>query len=532
MTGRHAGVLSEAARGGIKAAKKILPRQVKSLCPECLAVISGVVHERDRQVYIEKTCPVHGPFRDIVSTDAGFYELILSRDMAVRDAEAERSTGQCPYGCGICESHLSGGIMLNIDLTNRCNLNCPVCFANAKVKGAVVELSIEQVREMLDEACASYSVRPACFQFTGGEPTVHPNFVEAIAEARRHGFAQIQIATNGVLLARDASLAHRAAEAGLNVAYLQFDGLDDEVYLKTRGARLVDVKLAAIDNLHAAGVRTVLVPTIVKGINDKQVGEILRFAVRNTGKISGISWQPVSFVGRIDYDQRVAQRFTVADLAREIEQQTGLVQMYRDWYPFSAVEPFAELLGALTGEPQQHVTCSAGCGVATYLIVSEDGNEVVPLPAFVDVMGLMRELRSLAQSAGARKGFLKKLNLARQLDGLRRFFRQEQAPSGWRFETLVEFMRDFAEFRDRFATNAQRGRLIGGTRHRSLLLASMHFMDAYNFELERIRYCVIHYAAPDGKRYPFCTYNGSPCFRDRVERHFERPWKAEDRTDA
>jgi uncharacterized radical SAM superfamily Fe-S cluster-containing enzyme len=499
-----------------------LPIMTKSLCPECLAVIDAKIDDDDGMVFMDKRCPVHGPYRELISTDAKFYNLIISRDFSQRRRVGNPIGGKqsaCPNGCGVCSEHLSLPMMINIDLTNRCNLNCPFCFANANKRGEVVELSIEQVSKMIDTACSVDAAKPICFQFTGGEPTIHPQFLEALEEAKKREITQVQVATNGIRFARDADFAVQASEAGLNVAYLQFDGLDDKVYMKTRGRALLDTKLKAIDNLYRASVRTVLVPTVVKGVNDDQIGEITRFAIKNIDKIIGISWQPVSFTGRIDYQQRFAQRFTITDLAREIEEQTGLVDMYRDWYPFGFADPFTRLLELVRSERHMTIGCNPNCGVATYLIVDADSGKVFPIPAFVDVDTLMERIASTVDRLKTQKMF-RKLSIAKRLHGLESCYGQQKGPEGWSFKDFLDFMMDFADFSDRFASNEGRVRTSSSRRYKILLMASMHFQDVYNYQIDRVNRCVVHYAAADGRIYPFCSYNSGPCHRNRVEKQF------------
>jgi uncharacterized radical SAM superfamily Fe-S cluster-containing enzyme len=501
------------------------PLLTSSLCPECLTVIEARIDRDEGSVFMDKTCPRHGPFRELISTDPKFFLLMLERDRAqlrgltnpLKDVQKP-----CPNGCGPCGEHRGVPMMLNIDLTNRCNLNCPICFANANATGQVIEPNIDQIRRILDAACEVDAVKPVCFQYTGGEPTVHPYFLQALEEAKRRDFAQIQVATNGLKFGQDPEFAMAASQAGLNIAYLQFDGLSDQVYKKTRGRPLLEIKLKAIVNLFGAGIRTVLVPTIVKGVNEHQIGQIVRFGIHNSDKISGISWQPVSFTGRINYQQRLQQRFTVADLAFEIERQTGLVDRYRDWYPFSFVDPFARLLEAIDGEPQTRLSCHPICGIGTYLIIDSDGEEVVPLPTFLDVEPLMDKVSELAEDMEKRRVF-RKLTLGIALRSLEKYFHKERAPSGWTFETCMDFMMDFADFHKRFTNNKARQKKLAGTSHRSFLMASMHFQDAYNYQIERVRRCVVQYAALDGRLYPFCTYNCGPCHRNRVEKQFAVP---------
>jgi len=503
----------------------ILPLTTQSLCPECLAVICATIDEIEGRVYMNKHCDRHGPCKELISTDAEFFKLMLKRDRSkprgvTNPLESEQAA--CPNGCGICSEHLSPPIMINIDLTNRCNLNCPICFANASAKKQLVELDLNQVRRMLDIACNAHVVQPVCLQYSGGEPTIHPDFLAALNEAKKHNFAQIQIATNGIKFARDPTFAVQASQAGLNVVYLQFDGFDNKIYERTRGRPLVDLKLRAIDNLYQAGIRTVLVPTIVKGINEQEIGQITRFAIDNIDKITAVSWQPVAFTGRIDYNQRMAQRFTLADLARQIEKQTGLVDMYRDWYPFSFVAPFTRLIETLKGTPQIAMSCNPICGVATYLIVDSRRKEVLPIPAFVDVEPLMNKLEATVKSLEKQR-ILGKLSIAQKLRLLRQFYHEDRGPKDWTFETFVEFMMDFVDFKQKHTDNEARRKNLAKTPYRALLMASMHFQDVYNYQLDRVCRCVVHYAAPDGRIYPFCSYNSGPCHRNRVEKQFAVP---------
>jgi uncharacterized radical SAM superfamily Fe-S cluster-containing enzyme len=505
--------------------QETLPLNTQSLCPECLAVIDATIYEDQGQVLMRKTCPSHGLYRELLSTDATFFKLMIHRDRAIPRGVTrpmDSGTRTCPQGCGICAHHLSSPVMMNIDLTNRCNLDCPVCFANAGARQEVLELDLDQVRRLLDMACAVHDVQPPCLQYTGGEPTIHPQFLEALREAKKRGFVQVQIATNGIAFARNPEFAAQASEAGLNVAYLQFDGLSDQVYRQTRGRPLLELKLAAIENLYAADIRTILVPTIAKGINEHQIGPIARFAVEHVDKIVGISWQPIAFTGRLDYDQRLARRFTIADLAREIETQTGYAQMYRDWYPFCFVDPFTRFLEAVQNQPNVAMSCHPVCGAGTYLIVDPKTHRTWPIPAFVDVENLMQTLAS-ATAQFNRRGLLKKLRLTRELRRLRKFYYKDAGPSDWSFEDFADFMLDFADFRQRYPNNKARVEAQSKYRYSSLLMATMHFQDVYNYQLDRVQRCVIHYAGPDGRIYPFCSYNSGPCHRSRVERQFAIP---------
>jgi uncharacterized radical SAM superfamily Fe-S cluster-containing enzyme len=206
------------------------------------------------------------------------------------------------------------------------------------------------------------------------------------------------------------------------------------------------------------------------------------------------------------------------------------VQRYRDWYPFCFVDPFARLLERLDGSSRVTMSCHPGCGAATFLIVDSRTNRATPISAFVDVEPLMESLRSAAQRL-ERGGLFRKVGVAHELRRLRRFYHDEAAPAHWSFDLFVDFIMSFADFRRRYRTNQDRVDSARNMRHRSLLMASMHFQDAYNYQLDRVRRCVVHYAAPDGRLYPFCSYNSGPCHRQRVEDEFAAAGAAEELAD-
>ena len=222
-----------------------LPKSVQSICPECGRTIQGALVAEDGRVFMNKSCPRCGGFLDLISSSAGFY-LRMER-WALEDGRgvanpAIAKSGECPASCGLCPSHTSHAVVGLVDLTNRCNLRCPICFANADVSGYQYQPSLDAVRKMLETLRDMRPVPCRILQFSGGEPTLHPEFHEAVRLARQLGFSQIQVATNGIRFA-ESDFAHRASEAGLDLLYLQFDGVGDDIYLRTRGARLWEQKL-------------------------------------------------------------------------------------------------------------------------------------------------------------------------------------------------------------------------------------------------------------------------------------------------
>ncbi len=496
-----------------------LPYAARSLCPVCRSVIDARVYEEQGKVFMGKSCPDHGPFRELLSSDAEFFLRLrrAHRDSAVPIQEpAGREGFDCPMACGLCPQHLSSPVMVNIDLTNRCNLRCPICFANAAVTGRVCELRWEQIARLLESVASIRPQPPSCVQFAGGEPTIHPDFIEAVRRAKSLGIAYVEVASNGLRFAQSFEFCQAASEAGLSQVYLQFDGVTDEVYRKTRGRPLFEIKQRAIENIARANMRTVLVPTLVRGLNDHQVGDIVRFAIDHLDAVSAISWQPVAITGRIDETRRMEMRYTTADLARDIQEQSGVAQMHRDWYPFSAVQPFIRLMEAATKQRYPHYSCHPNCGCATYLIVDRQTGKASPLPQFVDVQKTMDEMDRIAARI-ERHPWTTRFSVMQAMRLLRRHFHADLAPPGWGFEEFLKFVESFLQINEEQADKAAYMAELRRQRFSTLLMASMHFQDAYNFELDRVQRCVVLYAAPDGGLYPFCTWNSGPCHRLRVE---------------
>jgi uncharacterized radical SAM superfamily Fe-S cluster-containing enzyme len=496
-----------------------LPKTVETLCPDCGSKIIGRVFDWRGDVFMEKTCSEHGYFRDRVTTNTALYLKLQKWAFAEgRGLENPQVTGamDCPTDCGICNMHQSHTLLGQVDLTNRCNLACPICFANSSVAGYVYEPGFEEIVQLLRNL-RDYRPTPAsAVQLTGGEPTIHPDFLRIVAATHEMGFSHIQIASNGITLSNP-EFAMKAAKAGLHTVYLQFDGVDEEVYEFTRGRKLFDIKKKALENIHRAGMKACLVPTIVKGVNDDQVEKILRFAIDNIHVVSAIAYQPVSFTGRISREERESQRYTLGDLANDIS-STGLADVDRDFYPLSIMAPLSRLMAAVTGDPKITATSHPCCSSGTYFVVDQHRN-AVPITRFLDVEGLFTEMEELsAKIESSPFGWFHKL----RVPGLfRRHFKPEGAPEGMNVRTFLHTLKGLTD------KGTGRGK-VGETTYRTLMAAAMHFQDRYNYDVERVKRCVIHYSTPDGL-FPFCAYNSGPVHRERVERKHSvslEEWKA------
>jgi len=505
----------------IKPMGKGLPKYTKSICPECTEVIEARLFEEEGKVFMEKTCADHGFFKDIVWSHAKLYhkaeEWFFGEGKGLSNPMVTDAT-RCPEQCGLCNQHVSHTGLANIDLTNRCDLTCPVCFANANVQGYVYEPSLDEIKGMLKTLRDEKPINCRVVQFSGGEPTIHPDFLGAVSAARDMGFSHIQIASNGLSFC-DPDFAMQSKEAGLHTIYLQFDGTTRETYLKTRGEDLLDSKLKAMENIHKAEMKIVFVPTIIRGVNDHEVGNIVRCAIENIHVLSGISFQPVAFTGRISAKERMAKRYTLTDLAYDVEKQTGLAEAEKDWYPLSCVSPFSKFVGALRGDEMVVLSCHPHCSLGTYFFVDQNKN-AVPAPRFLDVERMFTEMNHLADKT--KKARFKTFNKIKAFNMVHKSFKPDGAPEGL---TTKKFLQTLNGMLDK---EKGRGEMDGTYTYKTLLVAGMHFMDVYNYDVSRVQRCVIHYSTPGGKLYPFCTYNAGKTFREQVEKKYSVPmetWK-------
>jgi uncharacterized radical SAM superfamily Fe-S cluster-containing enzyme len=491
-----------------------LPKTTESLCPECRKIIPAQIYESEGKVLMKKTCPEHGETKDVYWSDVQLYlkaERFAYDGVGVKDPLIPNAK-VCPNECGLCQLHLSHTSLANIDLTNRCNLKCPICFANANAAGYVYEPSYEAVVKMLENLRAQRPVPTPAVQFSGGEPTIYPRLPEVLTKARDLGISQIQVATNGIRFANEPEFLKECVDAGLNTLYLQFDGLRDDIYLKSRGRALLATKLKVIENVRKLEKKpsVVLVPTVVKGINNDQVGEILKFAMANIDVVRGINYQPVAFTGRIDQEERAKQRYTLPDLANDLIAQTTFLTK-DDFYPVPSVVPISTLASALLGESKVTFTAHPHCGLASYLFVQ--GDTVVPLTRFVDVEPLFKDLYELSERA--EKSKVKFPMKAKAFSILRKHIIKERTPPGLELLKFIQLLNGV------FTDSSKKG--LAEFSWKMMFIGGMHFQDNYNYDIERVKRCCIHYATPDNRIIPFCAYNGGPTYRTEVEKKFSIP---------
>ena len=511
------------------------PRTTDSLCPKCVkeareAILSGEadlqllvdgkpgeikadIVLRDGKIVMEKTCDKHGFFSDVMAIDPDFLSII-ERRYPGRDFKSPptplRNHGSSTIQYG-------RGSVLTVDLTNRCNMMCDPCFMDANQVGYVHELSWEDVKKILDDSITIQPRRQMSVQFSGGEPTLSPHFLRAISYAREIGYFAVQCATNGLRFAQEPGFALAAKEAGLRMAYLQFDGTTNESNAHRKIGNLFDVKLRAIEELAAAKIDVILVVTIVNGVNNDQVGKIIDFAIENADKITVVSFQPVSFTGRdedIDDESRARQRYTLSHLAHDVKDQTGVTEPLRDWFPLSALGPFSDLVDHLLGEQadwgSMKCGCHPNCGIGTVLFVNKKTKQMIPLSEFLDLEQLLRDITVITDGAQGRTLTLAEVGLA-----LLKNFRPDKAPPGY---TFTDLLRQFT------SQTGARGKKIGQYESdanefqwRVLFIAGMWFQDLFNYDFRRTEMCIIPYGTQMGE-ISFCAYNTGAGWRQIVEK--------------
>jgi uncharacterized radical SAM superfamily Fe-S cluster-containing enzyme len=474
--------------------------------------IRAEIVESEGRVVMRKKCAKHGSFEDVLSIDPAFLarieRLFPGRDFTAPESPLrQHGTSSVKYG---------RGAVLTVDLTNRCNMMCDPCFMDANQVGFVHEPPWEDIQKILDDAVSVKPRRQLSVQFSGGEPTLSPRFLDAIRYARQVGYFCVQCASNGIRFAEDPEFCRQAKAAGLRLCYLQFDGVGNEANAHRKIGNLFDVKLRAIENLAAAGIDVVLVVTVVRGVNDAEVGRVVEFAVDNADKVTVVAFQPVSFTGRdedIDDERRLAQRYTLSHLAHDLEKQLGATEAMRDWFPLSAMNPMSDVIDLLLGQSAEFGAlkcgCHPNCGIGTVLLVNKHTKQMVPVADFLDIEGLLSDMQRIADTGLGRVPTLAAMGVA-----LLKRFRPEKAPPGYSFgELLRQFKSQIGAKGDR--VGASEGD-AGEFEWRFLFVAGMWFQDLFNYDFRRTEMCIIPYGTQMGE-ISFCAYNTGVGFRQIVE---------------
>ncbi len=491
-----------------------LPHRTYSLCPETRRVVPALVWEKDGKVWITKRCP-EGMITDVYYEDVEQYYRFQKWkfDFKLMSANVDASGVNCPLDCGLCARHRSHTSLLNIVLTNRCNLSCWYCFFYAKEGQPIYEPTLEQIRMMLRNAKKEHPIGANAVQLTGGEPTLRDDLIEVIRIAKEEGYDHVQLNTDGIKLAFEPELVKEIRRAGVNVLYLSYDGMSPQTNWKNHW----EIPLIFENVRKANGPGIVLVPTTIRNVNDHELGAIINFGLNHLDIVRGVNFQPISLVGRVPKRERQRFRITIPGAIKRIEEQTHGAIAREDWYPIPIAGHIAKFFEAFSGS-KYYMTSHYGCGAATYVFLDRKNKRVVPIGRFLDVEGFVEYLESKAEEIEHWKGMgrLHKLKLGAEIFmKFKSFYDEKYAPEGLGVLDLIKnaFVHGNYDALGKFHIN-------------SLFLGMMHFMDEYNYDVERVERCVIHYAMPDGRIVPFCTFNVIPeLYRDKVQAQFSYTWE-------
>jgi 7,8-dihydro-6-hydroxymethylpterin dimethyltransferase len=450
----------------------------QSICPRCRRLLDADLLVRSGRVVLSRTCPDHGTFEAVVYGDAARY-LEIQRFDKPGEAPLERQTevvNGCPHDCGICPEHAQHTCLGIIEVNTACNLDCPICFADSGTgpQEHGYSLDLEQVESMLD-AFVRAEGEPESVQLSGGEPSIHPQILEMLAAAKSRGIALVMLNTNGIRLARDPRFAPALADLGVHV-YLQFDGFDEETQVAIRGKPLTEEKLRALDRCEAAGVSVSLAAAVESGVNEHEVGEIVRFGIKHPA-VTGVFFQPVTHSGRFRLDADPLDKLTNSDVIEAISEQLP------EWFRTDDFVPVP--------------CCSPSCRSATFALY--DGSDLVPLPRLVDVEQYLDYVTNRALPDPEVRTALEGLWSAKAAGG--------SEPVAERLDCIACATAMPSELREVAA--------------RGFMIVVQDFQDPYTLDVQKLRKCCVSEITPDGRLIPFCAYN-SVGYREQVRLEMSR----------
>lgn len=451
---------------------EVLAEISRSVCPVCLEVLDCQIVFRDNKVFLRKYCEKHGLFEVMVYSE--IYDYINAEKYNKPGTTPLQYQGSiakgCPHDCGLCEAHLQHTCVGVIEITDMCNLNCPICFADAKNS---FTLPFKKVKEMID-LYVKCERQPEVLHISGGEPTLHPDLLEILRYADQKGIMYLALNTNGLKLA-DRDFAEKLSLTRKNEKfptrtpsiYLQFDGLSDDTYLALRGRPLINLKMQAIKNCKKLGMDVTLVPMIVKGINEHEIGPIIDLALRDSN-IKSVNFQPSTLVGRYGLNNSQNRRMTLPEILCEIEHQTsGSIKK----------KSFINI-------PCPHPTCSAGA----YFYKSKGG-----IVALTDILDVDKYMDYIVNRAIPDRKLMPEIKKAINA-----------------METILSMsaMLGTTKTDEAVCTLCQKVIPDIGDLIDNITLISVHaFMDEYNFDLKKARKCCVTEILPNGQMIPFCVYN-------------------------
>jgi hypothetical protein len=464
----------------------------QSLCPECLGLTPAKIIAREGRVYFRKHCPTHGVREDFVCSDVSLFDQmefnVPGKVPARFGVEPDRG---CPFDCGLCTEHEQHTCIGLVEVTTSCNLECPMCYAASGPRGK--HLPLEEVKQAIDRL-VEVEGRPEVLQLSGGEPTIHPQFDQILEYACSRPIDIVMINTNGLRIARDSKFIHQLARYKHRIhTYLQFDGFRESTSLKLRGESLLETKLRAIEFLGEHGIATIPVMTLQGGVNDDELGDVVRFCLARPW-ITGLSLQPATYSGRFVLPEELERRVTFPDVIKKIAAQTSGLFQESDFLPLPCAHP--------------------NCHSLAYAY--RTGNDVIPLTRFIDARNHVDLLAN---------GIT--FNRAKARDLIEQYLGSAgccaggacvpgDAPrmtaSGTLALPVISLSPPGGNGAKLDYTNAAQdffGRALAQSLSQSdvFRITITSFLDAYNFDVRRLMKCCIHHVLPSGHVIPFCAYN-------------------------
>ncbi|MEM4224707.1 MAG: radical SAM protein [Desulfurococcaceae archaeon] len=515
MSSKHHGEIAYVAPS-LRKGEEVLSLTL-SVCPYCYRALPALIVEREGRVYIRRVCPEHGVIEELYYGDSSFYKRVMGfkeEGRGTRYVYTPVKTA-CPFNCGLCAMHKQHTALVNLVVTNRCDLSCWYCFFYSEAAGYVYEPTLEQIREMV-RSIKKQSVTVA-IQLTGGEPLLREDLVDIVRILREEGVRHIQLNTNGLKFARlyledpakAVEYARSLRQAGLNTVYLSFDGVTP----KTNPKNHWEIPFI-FEVFRKAGITSVvLVPTVIKDFNTHELGAIVRFAARNIDIVRSVNFQPVSLTGFMKKREREKYRITIPELVKLIEEQTDGEIPREAWFPVNASAVFSRFIEGFSGEFKFEMANHPICGVGTYVYVEKSENRIklVPITSFIDVEGLLEYLREKWEELLA--GSSRVVTGLKLLYTIRKFIDSSKAPKEFDIYKIivnVVLRRSYEA--------------LGELHYKLLFIGQMHFMDLYNYDIQRVQRCNIHYVVPDGRLIPFCAFNiFDDVYRDKIQREHGIP---------
>jgi uncharacterized radical SAM superfamily Fe-S cluster-containing enzyme len=427
----------------------------RSLCGYCFERLDAEIVEDEGMVYLLKTCPQHGEQKALIWADdaASYMDWTHDSAYAGKYVRGSKAKNGCPYDCGYCSDHRGTTCTAVIEVTDRCNMRCRVCFADADM--AQQDAPMDDIKRMIDYVAQTQGF--CSLQLSGGEPTLRDDLPDILRYAKSIGFRHIQVNTNGVRIAGDIEYTMQLAQAGVDLIYLGFDGVSDAVYEQLRGRSMIQIKTACIENCRKAGIGVMLVPVVIRGINDLEIGGIAAYAKEHMPVVKGIHFQPGSAFGRYEmHDSHNALRYTIPDLLRDLQAQTG-----------GEICPCHIL-------PRKKMM--AHCSMSAVYYLNEQGQLIATTKRGRD--GL-REQQCCDKDVKMHE-FARKTN-----DFTQKFWKQNICENEGE-SALAAFNRRVREY--------------------SLTISAMPFQDVWNIDIKRVQSCCVSVISRDCKAIPLCLY--------------------------